>query len=116
MVYYGSVKTEAMVFHNDNDVHEMHYVELVRPCEDGVFYVRTCCDSEWEWAFYYTASNYEMIKHVIMDVMFECNNMTELMLELDIMFEENFAEIVAYDDDDDCDCDTGCNHCRCKLN
>ena len=115
MVYYGISKTETIVCHMNNDVNDMHYIELVRVCDDAVFCVRTCCDNEWEWRFHDTASNYELVKHMIMDAMFDCDDMGELMDELDGIFEECFEEILANECEATCDCETGCNHCNCDY-
>lgn len=106
MIYNGTNVTETIWFapmHDDNDT---HCIELTKASDEPVFYVTTCCDEEWMWAFYMDGmSNYEMVKHTIMDAAFECVNMCQLLNELDAIFEENFADIVAYDE---CECDGNC--------
>lgn len=106
MIYNGTNVTEKIWFspmHDDNDT---HYISLIKAVNDPVFYVTTCCNEEWVWAFYMDGvSNYEMVKHTIMDTVFECRNIGQLLNELDDIFEENFADIIAHDE---CECDGNC--------
>lgn len=97
MIYYGNEKVERILFHIEDDVDDMHWIYLVRSCDDNVFYVRACCDKDWEWTFYDNSTNYEMIKHSIMDIMFDCDDMEEVMDELDDLFEDCFSEIAVYE-------------------
>ena len=110
MIFAGMNKIEAIFFHLDNDKNDMHFVELERDCDEDVFYVRMCCDDEWEWKFYDNDCNYEMVKHVVMENVLVCDSMGELFEALDNDFEEIFDKIVAWE----CDCENGCNHCSCK--
>ena len=110
MIFNGMMKTEVLFFHLENDVNELHFVEMERDCEEDVFSVRVCCDDEWEWKFYDEASNYELVKHAIFDIAFDSHNMTELINGLDEIFEDIFNGIVAHE----CDCDGSCEHCNCK--
>jgi hypothetical protein len=118
MIYYGTEKAELIYFHLDDDENDLHFILMERDYEEPVFYVRTCCNSDWEWKFYDTASNYEMVKHAIFDAGFDCENMEDYLFELDGIFEEIFNEIVIWDCDETCDatcdCETGCKHCGCK--
>lgn len=114
MIYYGTEKEEFIYFHLEDDEDDIHFIAMERDCDEPVFYVRTCCNSDWEWKFYDTASNYEMVKHAIFDLGFDCDDMDELLFELDGVFEEIFDEIVIWDCDGTCDCESGCNHCGCK--
>ena len=108
MVFRGMSQTETFFFHTDGDV---HYIEMERDGEEGIFYVKACCNDEWEWKFYDTASNYELVKHMIIDVAFSEDDMVDAMDALDGVFEDIFGEIVVWDE---CDCDGNCQHCGCK--
>ena len=108
MIFDGTMKSEALFFHLDNDKSAVHFVEMERDCEEDTFRVSVCCDDEWEWKFYDQASNYDLVKHAIFDVAFDADNMTELINGLDAVFEEYFYEIVAFE------CNCGCENCNCK--
>ena len=108
MIFNGMMKTEALFFYVDNDKEDMHFIEIERDCEQNVFRVGVCCDEEWEWKFRDDASNYELVKHAIFDVAFDAKNMTELINDLDEVFEEYFREIVV------CECNCCCDNCNCK--
>ncbi len=110
MTYYGTDKVELIWFHLGNNK-DRHIISMEQDCNESVFYVRTCCNSDWEWKFDYTTSNYEMVKHAIFDAGFNCESMDEMLFELDEIFEEIFEEIVIWDCE--CDCDSGCAHCNC---
>ncbi len=114
MIFNGSMKTEALFFHLENNVNDLHFVEMERDCEEGVFSVMVCCDDEWEWKFYDRSSNYELVKHAIFDIAFDSHNINELIEGLDEVFEDTFKEIVVWECETTCDCDGGCNHCGCK--
>ena len=114
MTYYGTEKAELIYFYPNGNKDDLHFIVMERDCDESVFYVRACCNSNWEWKFYDTASNYEMVKHAIFDAGFECEAMDEMLFELDGIFEEIFDEIVIWDEcEATCDCESGCNHCNC---
>jgi hypothetical protein len=105
MNYHGTYATETIYVTTGNEV---HYIELTKSGDDPIFFVTTCCNEDWVWAFNMDMSNYDMVKHVIMDVIFDSEDMEELIDTLDEVFEEVFADILV---DGECDC--GCNHCGC---
>lgn len=113
MIYYGTDKAELIYFHLDEDKNDRHFVTMEQDGDENVFYVRSCCNPNWEWKFYYTATNYEMVKHAIFDVGFDSVNMEEMLWELDGYFEDIFDEIVVWDKCE-CDCENGCEHCNCN--
>jgi hypothetical protein len=113
MIYCGTDKVELIYFHLDEDKNERHFITMEQDADENVFYVKTCCNPEWEWKFAYTAGNYEMVKHAIFDAGFDSENMENMLYELDEIFEEYFEEIVMLDECN-CDCENGCNHCGCK--
>ena len=112
MIYYGTDKIEVVYFYL-NDESQRHFITMEQDSDENIFYVRTCCNVDWEWKFEYTTSNYEMIKHAILDAIFDSEDMHDLLYILDEIFEEGFNEIVIFDECD-CDCENGCNHCGCK--
>lgn len=105
MNYHGTYATETIYVTTGNEV---HYIELTKSGDDPIFFVTTCCNEDWVWTFNMDMSNYDMVKHVIMDVIFDSEDMEELIDTLDEVFEEVFADILV---DGECDC--GCNHCGC---
>ena len=111
MIYKGTEKAELIYFHIETDENDCHFIMMERDSDAPIFYVRTCCNSDWEWKFYYNPSNYEMVKHAIWDVGFDSEDMEEMLFELDGYFEEIFEEIVIWDE---CECNGGCEHCGCK--
>lgn len=119
--------SEAIVMHPNDDPHTSHYIELTVDGAFPKFAVTCCCDDEWLWEFMYSKTNYEMIKHIIMDCMFECDSMEELIEELDEVFETEFMDMVCenidtdefedeYDADEDATCDGDCEHCDMIFN
>lgn len=105
MNYHGTYATETIYVTTGNEV---HYIELTKSGDDPIFFVTTCCNEDWVWAFNMDMSNYDMVKHVIMDTIFDSDDMEELIDTLDEVFEEVFADILV-----DGECDRGCNHCGC---
>lgn len=109
MTYYGTYNTEGIVVHVNGDRDDMHVIALTKEHDANVFTVRTCCYDDWEWKFSMkSSSHYEMVKHMIMDAAFECEDMDELINTLDEMFEEMFSAIVVWEDECDGTC---CEHC-----
>ena len=115
MVYYGTNETEIIWIGPANDLEEVHYIELIKSDDEPVFYVTACCNEDWVWAFNMNGvSNYEMVKHTIMDAAFECDRMGQLLDALDEIFIENFEDILVEDEEDECGCCCeNCNHRGC---
>ena len=105
MQYIGTNETEIIYFGDEDD---QHYIELIKSCDEPIFYVRACCDPSWIYKFDYSVSNYEMVKHIAMDAALECDDMMELMEYLDDVFVEMFDDIIVYDE-----CDGCCGECGC---
>lgn len=109
MKYIGTNETETIWLGDEDD---QHYIDLVKSCDEPIFYVRACCDPSWIYKFCYDVSSYSMIKHTIVDAAFECDDMTELMDLLDDVFAEGFDDIIVYDECEDCsEC---CGECKCE--
>lgn len=117
MNYNGTTKAELIYWHREDNKNDCHFITMEIDGDENVFYVRTCCNSDWEWKFHYTVGNYELVKHVIFDVGFDSENMADLLWNLDGIFEDIFDEIVVWDEcecNGNCECDNGCEHCGCK--
>lgn len=118
MIYLMTDVTERIYMHNDCDKNDVHCIMLTKSGEEPVFYVHCCCDEDWVWEFYMdNASNYEMVKHMVMDTMFECEDIEAVICELDEVFADIFDDIVVWDVDNDnnneeCCCER-CNHRDC---
>ena len=115
MVYYGSYMTEGIVFHSRENKGDLFIIALTKNPDGAVCRVEVDFDSEWYWEFEMIPGAYELVKHTIMDVAFDCDNEDDLLMELDTMFEEVFGEIVIWNEEEcNCDCETGCKHCGCN--
>ena len=114
MVYCGTGITETIFIGSEEDLDNACCMDLIKAYDEPVFYVTTCCNTDWVWKFYMDGeSNYEMVKHTIIDAIFECDNIIDLMDYLDAVFEEDFDDIVVYEEvHDDCCCEN-CNHRNC---
>jgi len=115
MVYQSTYVTEGLVFHSREDTDDFCIVALTKNLDGNTFTVEVDFDDEWQWEFNMSSpANYEMVKHMIMDVMFACDDEDDVLLELDSMFEEMFGDIAEWECEATCNCETGCNHCGCK--
>ena len=112
MVFYSSYTTDGIVFHAKDDVDDYYVISFTKNPDCDTFSVSVDFDEDWYWNFEMYPGAYEMVKHMVMDTAFECENADELLMELDTMFEENFKELVVQDCE--CDCEHGCKHCGCK--
>jgi hypothetical protein len=115
MVYYSNYATEGIVFHAKEDADDFYIIALTKNLDGEACRVEVDFDDDWYWEFEMLPGAYELVKHMIMDVAFECENGDELLMELDTLFDEVLSEIVVRDEcETTCDCDHGCNHCNCK--
>ncbi len=117
MVYYATDVTEKIYLYHEHNPSDAHYITLTKSGDFPSFYVQCCCNKKWFWEFKMdNISNYEMIKHVVMDTIMESANMRELLEKLDEQFEEIFDDIVdwdtEWDDSEECCCEN-CNHRDC---
>lgn len=107
MVYHGSDLVEIIQVHSMDDLKTTHYINLVKPADTPTFYVTCCCDDTWMYEFYLNNnSDYERVKFNIMEAVFECGTMDELMATLSEVFEDGFSDIMI---EEDCDCE----NCKC---
>ena len=109
MVYCDTEKIERIWFAPESNEDDLHCFEM---CKSGAkCYVTIDGDDDWMWVFKLDDStNYEVVKYTIMDAMFKSCCVDRLKDNLDIAFEDCFAEILA-DDDCDAECECGIGHC-----
>lgn len=112
MVYYNSYVTEGIVFHSNENVDDFCIIAMTKNLDGKTFRVEADFDDDWNWEFEMIPGAYELVKHMIMDIAFECDNEDELLMELDTMIEEGFENIVV--NNDKCNCEQKCKHCTCN--
>ena len=114
MIFCGNGTMERLFVHSMDDINEQHYIDLTMSKDDASFLVSCCCDDEWFYEFEYNKSDYERIKFNIMNAIFECDTMEELIDVLDDIFLDGFEELIiecSADDYCDCECCIDCNGC-----
>ena len=117
MLLCGFENLERIIVHPYNNLEESHWIDLIKDKDEPVFYVTCCCDEDWEWEFDYDKTSYEKVKHLIIDCIFEAENMEDLIDDLDEIFEEIvYGPQEEIKDEDDIDCCGDCGRCRKYLN
>lgn len=112
MMYHGTYTSETIELHPIGQPDELHYIELTKSATEPTFFATCCCDPHWYYEFYMeNNSDYERVKMAIMDMIFECDEMVELLDVLSEIFEDGFADILVENNDD---CDGDCEHCECN--
>lgn len=107
MMLCGFYTTEAIAIHPEDDLNETHFIYLEQSKENPTFSVSCCCDEDWEYTFVYSKSDYERVKFSILNAIFECEDMEEIMDVLSETFEECCADILV-----DGECDGDCENCE----
>ena len=120
MIYCSTGNLERIFVHPNNDIEELHWVDISMSRDKPAFAVTCCCDDEWIWEFWYSKTNYELVKHMVMDCIFDAEDMDDLIDSMDETFDEFFMDIVVDETDfheDECDencecgCDGNCDNC-----
>ena len=112
MVYYGTLVSEKILFHYAGDFEDMHYIEMGKSIDEPVFYVSCCCDPHWFYEFKMESnSDYERVKYCIMETIFECDEMDELLDVLGDRLNDGFYCLL-----NEHECDGCCEHCNEKNN
>jgi hypothetical protein len=116
MVYHGTSTSETILFHPIGRPRQFYFLELTKAAAKPTFFVTSCCGNEWYYEFYMeNNSDYERVKLAIMDAIFECEDMEELLDHLSEIFEDGFDDILVEDDNEyDCECDFNCDNCECN--
>ena len=115
MIFCSTGSLERLFVHPNNNLEERHWVDIAMSESTPTFAVSVCCDDEWIWEFWYDKTNYDLVKHVIMDCIFEAEDMDELIELMDEAFEESFNEIVvdtAELQEGEIECDGNCASCE----
>lgn len=88
MILCGFGNLERIMIHEAHDIEEHHWIDLVMDKDEATFYLTCCCSEDWEWQFAYDKTTYEEVKHIVMDCIFSCETVEELIDTLDEIFEE----------------------------
>ena len=113
MVYHGTETSELIAFVNEGNMEEAHYIELTKVIDKPTFLVTSCCDPDWGYEFMIdNNSDYDRVKFCIIEAIYECETMEELLKSLSEIFEEGFGCILV-GNEYECDCENGCNNCNC---
>ena len=117
MVFNGVDNVEIINVHPMNDLNETHYISMVKKANEPVFYVTCCCNSDWYYEFYLeNNSDYERVKFNVMEAIFECDTMEELLCYLSEVFEDGFSDILVEDvaelQTGEIECDQDCANCE----
>ena len=120
MVYYGTENTELLVFHSAGNPDDMHFIGMIKHADDMAFSVRSCCNSDWYYEFgMENSADYERVKFNIMEAIFGCDDVEELLDTLSEIFEDGFSDILIKDGcscGGNCDCDGNCgDECKCRT-
>ena len=114
MILCGTYEIEKIIVHPDDDPCESHYIDIVVDKDMPKFSVACCCDNEWSWDFWYSKTNYEVVKFLIMDCITDCRTIEELIDALDETFEESCVELLFNEaelQEDEFECDGDCENC-----
>ena len=109
MVFRETNQIESIAVSPMDGLNETHYINLIKSGSEPTFYVTCCCDEDWGYEFYLeNNSDYERVKFNIMNAVFECETMDDLLNMLSDTFEDGFADIMV-EECDHCNCDCDCN-------
>lgn len=109
MVYQGTFTSETIMFHEAGE-RNMYYIELTKAANESIFYITCHPYEDWGYAFYLTNnSDYERIKFNIMQAMFDCETIDDLIDTLNELFKDGFKEIMI---NTESECDGDCEHCK----
>ena len=114
MNYCATGSLERLFISEIHKPNERHWVDITMSEDTPTFSVTCCCDDEWIWEFDYDKTNYDCVKHVIMDCIFDAEDMFELIYALDAAFEECFDDIAVNEielEEDEFECDGDCANC-----
>ena len=81
----------------EGEPEQTHYIHLSKG--NGMFTVSYCCNPDWGYSFYMDGlSDYERVKFNIMNAVFECDDVDELLEHLSEVFEDGFSDILMTDE------------------
>lgn len=104
MLYKGTNIMECIHIASEYDAENEYCINMMKVMDENVFYVTTDYDDDWYWAFYLDGvANYEMVKHAIMDVAFDCDDIEDYLDMLDCVFADTFETIIV-EYEHECEC------------
>lgn len=108
MVYYGTNISEKIMIHPAGEQDNIHFIKMTKYADAPMFSVTYCCDEAWNYTFWMeNNSDYERVKMVIMDCIFECEDMDALIRILGEALEDGFEDILVTNE-----CNGDCEHCE----
>lgn len=114
MIYQGTDVVEVIAINPMNNTNETHYINMVKSGDYSMFYVTCCCNADWFYEFAMeNNSDYERVKFNIMEAIFKCDTVNELLCTLSDVFEEGFGDILI-ENNDGCECEC-CDHGECEC-
>lgn len=119
MVYQGSSFSEVIIVHTFDNPKERYFIELTRIDDEPVLNVDCVVgEQSYFWEFDISRiSDYERIKFNILNTVFECDTIYDLMETLEEIFTDGFADIMIGNVHDECDveCCGDCASCVCEI-
>ena len=108
MIYCRTINVERIAVHPMDDMENTQFVELTKYGDEPIFSVWVDDGKEeWYWEFDMSyPSDYETVKLNILEAVFECDTMFELVEMLDAIFNDGFETILIKDGCEGC---SGCN-------
>ena len=102
----AGIRNYEVILVDDGEEVISRYIGMTMLDDKPMFRVE-CDEYEpgWEYMFAYSKNNYENIKHVIVDAIYECDDMDEVLDVLSDIFESEFCDILM-------DCDGDCESCE----
>ena len=118
MLYKGTDIMECIHIVPEHYDGNEYCINMIKVMDENVFYVTTDYDDDWYWVFCLDGvTNYEMVKHAIIDVAFDCDDIDDFLDALNYIFEDTFETIIV-EYEHECDCgkcgDTCCDECNCE--
>ena len=114
MILCGFGSLERIMIHEADDLDSQHYIDLVMSKDESTFAVTCCCYDEWFYEFLYSKTDYERIKFNIVDSIFACDDMDELISVLDDIFQDGFEDIII--ESSEClECCGDCDKCNSEY-
>ena len=106
MWYLGTDVTECFYMQDKNG--HVHAIEMTKNGFNSTFSVYCSCDEDWGYEFSNmdVTSDYERVKHIVVEAAFACADIFEAMNAIDDAFEHVFGDIMFDEDECGCGCET----------
>lgn len=97
----GISETQIIHLRSETGHRETYEINIIMDPVDPVFFVYSYANEEWIWEFKYTnKTDYERVKQCIIDMVYGCENIDELMYALNDVFMEYFSDMLIYQEDE----------------